>query len=140
MRNVLILCTGNSCRSQIAEGYIRHFAGTDVEVYSAGIETHGVNPRAIATMKEDGIDISSHTSNNASEYISVPFDYIITVCDNAKENCPYFPSTAKRFHHSFPDPAGATGTEEEIMKQFSQVRDMIKSYAENFVQENHLKK
>lgn len=138
MKNVLILCTGNSCRSQIAEGYLRHFAGADVNVYSAGIETHGVNPRAIATMKEDSIDISGHTSNNANEYISIPFDFIITVCDNAKESCPYFPSAGKRFHNSFPDPAKAQGTEDEIREQFAAVRDMIKGYCKDFVQDNHL--
>ncbi|MES2628349.1 MAG: arsenate reductase ArsC [Bacteroidota bacterium] len=138
MRNVLILCTGNSCRSQIAEGYIRHFSGGDVGVYSAGIETHGVNPRAIATMQEDGIDISNHTSNNAGEYISIPFDFIITVCDNAKENCPYFPSGGKRLYHSFPDPAGAEGTEEEVMRQFASVRNEIREYVRNFVHEHHL--
>ncbi len=144
MKNVLILCTGNSCRSQIAEGYIRHFAGTDVTVYSAGIETHGVNPRAIETMKEDGVDISAQTSNNVNEYTDLSFDYIITVCDNAKENCPYFPSSAHRFHHSFPDPAGAKGTETEIMAQsraapqFASVRDLIKEYSKQFVQKNGL--
>ncbi len=89
MKKILVLCTGNSCRSQIAEGYLRHFAGNKAEVYSAGVETHGVNPKAIATMAEDGIDISHHTSNNISEYSNVPFDYVITVCDNAKERCPF---------------------------------------------------
>jgi arsenate reductase len=86
------LCTGNSCRSQIAEGYLRFYAGNQVEVFSAGVETHGVNPRAIAIMKEDGIDISSHTSNNVNEYLQIPFDHVITVCDNALERCPVFPS------------------------------------------------
>jgi arsenate reductase len=104
-KNILVLCTGNSCRSQIAEGYLRYFAGDKATVYSAGIETHGVNPKAIATMKEDGIDISMHTSNNISEYATINFDFIITVCDNAKERCPYFPSNAIKFHHNFPDPA-----------------------------------
>ena len=101
-KKILVLCTGNSCRSQIAHGYLQKFAGENAEVYSAGVETHGVNPRAIATMKEDGIDISSHTSNNVDEYTHIDFDYIITVCDNAKERCPYFPSSAKRFHYNFP--------------------------------------
>src|SRR5687767_1460994 len=118
MKKVFVLCTGNSCRSQIAEGYLRHFAGNRAEIFSAGIETHGVNPRAIATMKEDGIDISSHTSNNISEYRDIDFDYVITVCDNAKERCPVFPSSAQQFHHNFPDPARAIGTEAEIMDQF----------------------
>ncbi len=132
-KKILVLCTGNSCRSQIAEGYLRFFAGEKAEVYSAGIETHGVNPKAIATMKEDGIDISNHTSNNVDEYIDIDFDYVISVCDNAKENCPYFPSKAKKFHYNFPDPAKAKGTGEEIQNQFAEVRDMIKSYSRNFV-------
>jgi arsenate reductase len=105
-------------------------------VYSAGIETHGVNPRAIATMKEDGIDITHHTSNNVNEYADQKFDYVITVCDNAKENCPYFPATVKTFHHNFPDPAKAKGTEEEIVKEFRKVREMIKEYAREFVAQN----
>lgn len=133
MKKILVLCTGNSCRSQIAEGYLRHFAGNKAEVYSAGVETHGVNPRAIETMKEDGIDISHHTSNNINEYRDADFDYVITVCDNAKERCPFFPSTAQKFHHNFPDPARAKGTEEEIMQQFRKVRDQIKEYCQNFI-------
>ena len=110
MKKILVLCTGNSCRSQLAEGYLRKFASGKAEVYSAGVETHGVNPRAIATMLEDGIDISNHTSNNILEYTGIEFDYVITVCDNAKERCPYFPSKAEKFHYNFPDPAKATGT------------------------------
>ncbi|TCC82416.1 arsenate reductase ArsC [Pedobacter hiemivivus] len=133
MKKVLILCTGNSCRSQLAEGFIRHFAGDTAIVYSAGIETHGVNPSAIAVMAERGIDISSHTSNNVSEYANIDFDYVITVCDNAKESCPYFPTKAQKFHYNFPDPAKATGTETEIMQEFRRVRDMIKDYCSDFV-------
>ncbi|HAD13434.1 MAG TPA: protein tyrosine phosphatase [Saprospirales bacterium] len=136
MKKILILCTGNSCRSQIAEGYLRHFAGNRAEVYSAGVETHGVNPRAIATMKEDGIDISGHTSNHVDEYRDIDFDYVITVCDNARERCPYFPTKAQKFHYNFPDPAKATGTEEAIMAEFRAVREMIKSYCEQFVAEH----
>ena len=136
MKKILVLCTGNSCRSQLAEGYLRHFANGKAEVYSAGIETHGVNPRAIATMKEDGIDISHHTSNNVNEYQDIDFDFVITVCDNAQENCPYFPSSAKKFHFNFPDPAKATGSEEEIMEVFRNVREQIKTYCRNFVAEN----
>jgi arsenate reductase (thioredoxin) len=112
MKRVLVLCTGNSCRSQMAEGYLKHFAKDKAEVFSAGVETHGVNPRAIQIMKEHGIDISNHTSNNVNEYKDVPFDSVITVCDNAKERCPYFPANAKKFHYNFPDPAKATGSEE----------------------------
>lgn len=136
MKRILVLCTGNSCRSQIAEGYLRHFAGPEAEVYSAGIETHGVNPKAVAIMKEDGIDISSHTSNNVNEYVDIDFDYVITVCDNARESCPYFPTQARKFHYNFPDPAKASGTKEEIMEQFRVVREMIKKYAEAFIKEN----
>ncbi len=133
---ILVLCTGNSCRSQIADGYLKHFAGDRAEVYSAGVETHGVNPRAIAIMAEDGIDISQNTSNNVSEYTGIDFDYVITVCDNAKEHCPVFPSKAKQFHHNFPDPAKATGTEQVVMAEFRKVREMIKEYTRNFVAEN----
>jgi arsenate reductase len=133
MKKVLILCTGNSCRSQLAEGFIRHFAGDTVIVYSAGIETHGVNPRAIAVMAESGIDISSHTSNNVNEYANIDFDYVITVCDNAKESCPYFPTKAQKFHYNFPDPAKATGTEAAVMQEFRNVRDMIEAYSLDFV-------
>jgi len=136
MKKVLVLCTGNSCRSQIAEGYLRHFAGDKAQIYSAGVETHGVNPRAIATMKEDGIDISQHTSNNIDEYFYIDFDFVITVCDNAKERCPLFPTKAKKFHQNFPDPAKSTETEEEILEQFKQVRQMIKSYSQQFVTDN----
>ena len=135
MKRILVLCTGNSCRSQIAHGYLKLYAKDKAEVYSAGIETHGVNPKAIAVMKEDGIDISSHTSNNINEYRNINFDYVITVCDNAKEQCPVFPSTAKQFHHNFVDPAKATGTEEEIMQQFRSVRDEIKKFSKEFVKD-----
>lgn len=137
MKNVLVLCTGNSCRSQIAHGYLEYFTDrNNVSVYSAGVETHGVNPNAIATMKEDGIDISHHTSNNINEYFDIDFDYVITVCDNAKERCPYFPTKAKKFHYNFPDPAKATGTEEEIQESFRTVRQLIKDYCKKFVEEN----
>jgi len=136
MKKILVLCTGNSCRSQIAEGYLRHFAANRAEVYSAGIETHGVNPKAIETMKADGINISAHTSNNINEYLDIDFDFVITVCDNAKENCPYFPTQAKKFHYNFPDPAKATGTEKEVQKQFIAVREMIKTYSAAFIKEN----
>ncbi|GAA4151308.1 arsenate reductase ArsC [Chryseobacterium ginsenosidimutans] len=134
-KKILVLCTGNSCRSQIAEGYLRYFAKDKAEIYSAGIETHGVNPKAVATMKEDGIDISHHTSNNIDEYKNIGFDFVITVCDNAKENCPYFPTKAKVFHHNFQDPAKAVGTDEEINQQFRNVRDEIKKYCEKFINE-----
>jgi arsenate reductase len=137
MKNILVLCTGNSCRSQIAHGYLEYFTdGRKIKVYSAGVETHGVNPKAIATMKEDGIDISNHSSNNIEEYFDVDFDYVITVCDNAKERCPYFPTKAKRFHYNFPDPSKTTGTDEEINAEFKRVRQLIKNYCKTFVNEN----
>jgi arsenate reductase len=135
-KKILVLCTGNSCRSQIAEGYLRHFANGKAEIYSAGIETKGVDPRAIATMKEDGIDISKHTSNNIDEYRDFDFDFVITVCDNAKERCPFFPSKAEKFHYNFPDPAKATGTKKEILQEFCNVRQLIKNYCKQFVTDN----
>lgn len=136
MKNILVLCTGNSCRSQIAHGYLQKFAGDKAKIYSAGVETHGVNPKAILVMKEDGIDISHHTSNNIDEYFNVDFDFVITVCDNAKERCPYFPTKAQKFHYNFPDPAKATGTEEEVMNEFRRVRQLIKEYSQKFVTDN----
>jgi len=136
MKKILVLCTGNSCRSQIAHGYLQHFAGKRAEVYSAGIETHGVNPKAITTMLADGIDISMHTSNHVNEYLGIPFDFVITVCDHAKEQCPILPGQATTFHHNFPDPAKVSGTEEEITEAFSSVRNMIRAYCENFIKEH----
>ncbi|MFA6248356.1 MAG: arsenate reductase ArsC [Mucilaginibacter sp.] len=135
MKNILVLCTGNSCRSQIAEGYLRYFAGNKANIYSAGIETHGVNPKAIQVMADDGIDISAHTSNHVDEYLTIPFDVVITVCDNANEACPYFPGNVQRLHYNFPDPAKATGTPDEVMNEFKRVRDMIKTYAADFVKQ-----
>lgn len=137
MRNILVLCTGNSCRSQIAHGYLEHFTNKDkVRVYSAGIETHGVNPKAIRIMQEDGIDISQHTSNHIDEYRDIEFDHVITVCDNARENCPVFPSRARKIHQNFPDPARATGSDDEIMAEFRRVRELIKSFCRQFVDDH----
>ena len=133
MKNILVVCTGNSCRSQMAEGYLRFFAAGTARIYSAGIETHGVNPKAIQVMAEDGIDISNHTSNNVEEYVNIPFDYVITVCDNANENCPYLPGNFTRFHHNFPDPAKAKGSPEEVIGEFRRVRDLIKDYCKNLL-------
>jgi arsenate reductase len=118
----------------MAHGYLDYFGGQQVDVRSAGIETHGVNLKAIAIMQEDGVDISHHTSNNVNEYANEVFDYIITVCDNAKENCPYFPATVKTFHQNFSDPAKAIGSEEEVRKEFRKVRDQIKEYSQSFIQ------
>ena len=136
MKNVLVLCTGNSCRSQLAEGYLKHYAGNRAAIYSAGVEVHGVNPRAIQTMKEDGIDIAAQTSNHVNEYSNLPFDFVITVCDNAAERCPVFPSAAKKIHYNFSDPARATGTDAEIATQFAEVREQVKAYCRDWVANN----
>jgi arsenate reductase len=135
MKNILVLCTGNSCRSQMAHGYLNHFLDNrSVKVYSAGIETHGLNPGALAIMKEDGLDLSHHTSNNVTEYLAVNFDYIITVCDHANENCPYIPSDgALRLHYNFFDPSKVVGTEEEKHEAFLKTRTEIKEYCKEFV-------
>ncbi|WP_294283367.1 arsenate reductase ArsC [uncultured Chryseobacterium sp.] len=137
-KKILVLCTGNSCRSQIAEGYLRYFAQDKAEIYSAGIETHGINPKAVAAMKEDGIDISGHTSNRIDEYRHLDFDIVVTVCDNARASCPHFPTKAVILHHNFPDPAKAVGSEAEIKTAFTKVRGEIKKYCENFIRENLL--
>ena len=137
-KNVLVLCTGNSCRSQIAEGFLKNMTGVNAQIYSAGVETHGVNPRAIKTMNEVGIDITDHTSNHIDEFKDINFDYVITVCDNARERCPYFPTEAIKMHYNFPDPAKAEGSEEEVMKQFAEVRNMIEAYCKDFVKNNIL--
>ena len=118
----------------MAHGYLSVFGKEKLEVYSAGIETHGVNPRAIIAMKEDGVDISKHTSNKVDEYYNIEFDYVVTVCDHAKENCPYFPSQAACIHVGFSDPAKAKGTEEEIMQQFREVRNEIKNFSKKFIE------
>ena len=122
---ILVLCTGNSCRSQMAEGFFRHYLPKSDTIRSAGITTHGVNPGAVKVMAEIGIDISGHTSNNLNEYIKDEFDYIITVCDNAANHCPVFPGAGQRLHWPFDDPAGAVGTDEEILDEFRRVRDEI---------------
>lgn len=129
--NILILCTGNSCRSQMMHGYLQHFLGSKAQIYSAGIETHGLNPRAAAVMLEDGISIAHHQSNLISEYHDVPFDLLITVCDHARERCPVLPGKPVSIHHSFPDPAKAIGDEITVMNVFRSVRDQIKDQARN---------
>jgi arsenate reductase (thioredoxin) len=128
---ILVLCTGNSCRSQMAEGFFRHYLNqrglkrAAAFVRSAGLETHGLNPKAIRVMSEIGIDISGHTSNDLQEYLGDSFDYVITVCDNAAKNCPIFPGKGRRLHWPFDDPAGATGKEDEILDEFRRIRDQI---------------
>ena len=137
MKNILVLCTGNSCRSQMAHGYLEKFASKKATIYSAGIETHGLNPRAVATMKADGVDISNHTSNNVNEYTTVDFDFIITVCDHANENCPFIPlKNAVRLHHNFTDPSKLEGTELETLSAFAASRDEIKNYCRSFIETN----
>ncbi len=134
MKNILVLCTGNSCRSQMAHGYLKHFSKGIAAVYSAGIETHGLNPGAVKTMINDGIDISDHTSNHVDEYQGINWDYIITVCDHANENCPFIPApNAKRLHQNFSDPSKVDGTEKEITEAFVKTRDEIKKYCKDFV-------
>jgi arsenate reductase len=134
--NILVLCTGNSCRSQLLHGYLQQLLAGRATVYSAGVETHGLNPRAVQTMAEDGVDIAHHTSNHVDEYAAVPFAYVLTVCDHASEVCPVFPSSARRLHHNFPDPAKATGSEEEVRQQFRAVRDQVKTYARQFASQH----
>jgi arsenate reductase len=135
-KNILVLCTGNSCRSQLLHGYLHQLLGEKAQVYSAGVEVHGLNPRAVRVMAEDGVDIAHHTSNHVEEYAAVPFDYVLTVCDHAQEVCPVFPSSAKKLHHNFSDPSKATGTEAEVMQQFRHVRDQVKAYARAFATAN----
>lgn len=139
MKNILILCTGNSCRSQMAHGFMKFYGGHKVGVYSAGIETHGLNPRAVSIMKEAGIDISEHTSNHVDEYADISFDHIITVCDHANENCPYIPSEkAQRWHKNFSDPSKLVSEDEnKIHAAFAATRDEIKGYCKDFVK-SHL--
>jgi arsenate reductase len=130
---ILFLCTGNSCRSQMAEGWARRLKGAVIEPYSAGIETHGLNPRAVKVMAEAGVDISSQRSKHVEELIHVPFDYVVTVCDHANERCPLFPGKAKRVHIGFADPprlAADARTEEEALAHYRRVRDEIRAFVE----------
>jgi arsenate reductase len=126
-RRVLILCTGNSARSQMAEGLLRAIAGERAEVYSAGSKPSQVNPYAIRAMQRRGIDISGQRSKHLSEYLDQPFDFVITVCDQAAETCPIFPGRAQRIHWSFPDPAAAQGSDADILAAFERVRDDLEA-------------
>lgn len=132
-QRVLILCTGNSARSQMAEGILRHIAGDRFEVESAGVAPSLVRSEAVEAMNEIGIDISAHRSKSVDEFIGTDFDYIITVCDNAKMSCPAFPGNAARIHWSFDDPAAVKGSDEERLSAFRTVRNQIKERLENFV-------
>ena len=131
-QRVLILCTGNSARSQMAEGLLRHDAGELFEVESAGTKPGVVRPEAIAAMKEIGIDISGHRSKHVDEFAGRHFDAVITVCDNARESCPVFFGAATRLHHSFDDPAAVEGSEEERLAVFRRVRDELREYLREF--------
>ncbi|QNN23670.1 arsenate reductase ArsC [Planctomycetales bacterium ZRK34] len=131
--NILFLCTGNSCRSQMAEGWARHLLGDRVNTYSAGIETHGLNPSAVAVMAEAGVDISSHTSKTLDDLRDIPLDLVITVCSHADENCPVFPGSARVIHHGFDDPpklAKAETNPEKALDHYRRVRDEIRDYVQ----------
>ena len=128
---VLILCTGNSARSQMAEGLLRHDSGDRFDVESAGTAPSRVRPEAIRVMEELGIDISRHRSKHVDEFVGQSFDAVLTVCDNANENCPVFPGLARRVHHAFTDPAALEGTEAERLVLFRRVRDEIRDYLKN---------
>jgi arsenate reductase (thioredoxin) len=127
-KSILVLCTGNSARSQMAEGLIRHEFGDRFEVYSAGTEPSIVRPEAIAAMADVGIDITGHRSKSVDEFEGVKIDYVLTVCDNARENCPFFPAQTKLIHHAFEDPAAVEGDEETRLGAFKRVRDLISGF------------
>jgi len=130
---ILFLCTGNSCRSQMAEGWARHLKAGSIESWSAGVETHGLNPNAVRVMAEAGVDISRHRSKHIDEVRHIPFDWVITVCDSANERCPIFPGVVHRFHVSFDDPpklAEGARTEEEALSHYRRVRDEIRAFVE----------
>lgn len=130
---VLILCTGNSARSQMAEGLLRHDGGASFEVASAGTKPSHVRPEAIAAMREIGIDISGHRSKSVDEFAGQAFDFVITVCDNARESCPAFPATTRRIHWSLDDPAAVQGSEEERLVAFRRVRDELRQQLQRFI-------
>jgi len=130
-KKVLFICTQNSARSQMAEGLFRSMYGNRYDVYSAGTRPFRVNPFAIRVMGEIGIDISNHRSKSVNEFQGIEFDYVVTVCDNAKENCPFFPGGKEYLHYSFTDPAATQGNEEEILATFRKVRDEIRNWIEN---------
>lgn len=130
---VLFLCTGNSCRSQMAEGWLRHLAGRRFEALSAGVDPDGLNPRAVRAMAEVGVDVSGQTSDPIGDYLDDPPDVVISVCDRAEKSCPVFPGNVRRLRWLFPDPAAATGTDEEVMGEFRAVRDAIRARIESWL-------
>lgn len=133
-KRVLILCTGNSARSQMAEGLLRHDAGDRFEVSSAGVSPVPIRPEAIAVMREEGIDISGHRSKHVEEFAGQDFDYVLTVCDHAREVCPVFTGSTRMIHHSFADPGNFNGSQEERLAGFRKVRDEIREYLKTFPQ------
>lgn len=138
MKRVLFLCTGNACRSQMAEGWTRHLHGDVIEAASAGVSPHGLDPRAVQVMNEAGVDISGHRSKHVDELLDVAFDKVITVCDAAAEACPVFPRPVPKLHHGFQDPpalAANAGNEEEALAQYRRVRDEIRAFVENLPNE-----
>lgn len=134
-KRVLILCTGNSARSQMAEGLLKHIGEGEFEVKSAGTKPSAVRPEAVAVLQEISIDISDNRSKSVEEFAGRTFDYVITVCDNARENCPYFPAQTKLIHQSFADPAAIAGDEATRLNAFRQARDEIQAFLKNFVRE-----
>ena len=137
MKNVLVICTGNSCRSQMAHGYLNFYCGDKANIYSAGIEVHGLNSMTIKVMMDDGIDISMYTSNNLEEYKSINFDIIITVCDHAKENCPFiYNQDSVRIYQNFTDPSKYNSSFEGKRKKFVLVRNEIKKFCIDFTNDN----
>jgi arsenate reductase len=137
---VLFLCTGNSCRSQIAQAWLHELGGEKFEVYSAGLEPHGVNPCTITVMEETGYDMSSHRSKHLDEYMGkIDFDFLITVCGNADERCPFFPGMGTRLHWPFEDPAAFQGPEDEKLAFFRRVRDQIKERIQSWLDEEGYK-
>ncbi|MCX7704897.1 MAG: arsenate reductase ArsC [bacterium] len=135
MKKILFLCTGNSCRSQMAEGLVNHYGKGKIEAFSAGLNPSFVNPYAIEVMKEIGIDIAGQRSKGLEEFYGREFDYIITLCENAKQNCPFFPGRAKRLHWDIKDPAVATGSRQQILEEFRKCRDLIKDNIQKLLEE-----
>ena len=130
-KNILVLCTGNSCRSQMAEAYLKLYHGKECNIYSAGVEKHGINPFAMGILMEDSLDISNHFSKTIEELDDISFDLIITVCDHANEVCPVLPGNQSKIHHNFKDPSKMNGSSSEIIKAFRETRDEIKEFCRN---------
>lgn len=137
MKKILVPCTGNSCRSQMAHGYLEKFSDENWMVRSAGVETHGINPFAIGVMAEDDVFIHNHTSDLVSKFDDEQFDIVLTVCDNAKESCPFFPNTKQVIHHSFSDPSHKSGTAKELIEAFRATRDEIKAFCVQLLKEHN---